>query len=100
MFLSIGYHIGQGRCKASTNDQNNANQDARVNNPLILLSANGWVDSLATFILKLFGGRIVLAVEAIVFGLWNRLLGPLMDCFAYLWMKKKYINYDVAKTSK
>lgn len=31
------------------------------------------------------------------FGLWNRLLGPLMDCFAYLWMKKKYINYEVAK---
>jgi len=34
------------------------------------------------------------------FGLWNRLLGPLMDCFAYLWMKKKNINYDVAKSSK
>jgi glycosyltransferase involved in cell wall biosynthesis len=33
------------------------------------------------------------------FGLWNRLLGPLMDCFAYLWMKKKYINYAVAKKS-
>ncbi|TYB80189.1 glycosyltransferase family 2 protein [Bizionia gelidisalsuginis] len=31
------------------------------------------------------------------FGVWNRLLGPLMDCFAYLWMKKKYINYTVAK---
>lgn len=31
------------------------------------------------------------------FGLWNRLLGPLMDCFAYLWMKKKYINYQVEK---
>ena len=31
------------------------------------------------------------------FGLWNRLLGPLMDCFAYLWMKKKYINYTIAK---
>lgn len=30
------------------------------------------------------------------FGVWNRLLGPLMDCFAYLWMKKKYINYKVA----
>jgi dolichol-phosphate mannosyltransferase len=29
------------------------------------------------------------------FGLWNRLLGPLMDCFAYLWMKKKYINYQI-----
>jgi dolichol-phosphate mannosyltransferase len=31
------------------------------------------------------------------FNLWNRLLGPLQDCFAYLWMKKKYINYSVAK---
>ncbi|MDP3352564.1 MAG: glycosyltransferase family 2 protein [Flavobacteriaceae bacterium] len=32
------------------------------------------------------------------FGLWNRLLGPLMDCFAYLWMKKKYINYQVSNS--
>ena len=30
------------------------------------------------------------------FGVWNRLLGPLLDCFAYLWMKHKYINYKVA----
>ena len=29
--------------------------------------------------------------------LWNRLAGPLLDCFAYLWMKKKYINYDISK---
>lgn len=29
------------------------------------------------------------------YNLWNRLFGPLMDCFAYLWMKKKYINYKV-----
>lgn len=34
------------------------------------------------------------------FGVWNRLLGPLMDCFAYLWMKKKYINYEIEKSSK
>jgi glycosyltransferase involved in cell wall biosynthesis len=34
------------------------------------------------------------------FGLWNRLIGPLMDCFAYLWMKKKYINYNIEKSSK
>lgn len=34
------------------------------------------------------------------FGLWNRLLGPLMDCFAYLWMKKKYISYQVGKTNR
>jgi glycosyltransferase involved in cell wall biosynthesis len=30
--------------------------------------------------------------------LWNRLFGPLADCFAYLWMKKKYINYRVAES--
>lgn len=34
------------------------------------------------------------------FGLWNRLLGPLMDCFAYLWMKKNYINYRISKKSE
>lgn len=34
------------------------------------------------------------------FGVWNRLLGPLMDCFAYLWMKKKYINYKVGNSSR
>ena len=26
------------------------------------------------------------------FGVWNRLLGPLMDCFAYLWMKKNTLT--------
>ena len=25
--------------------------------------------------------------------LWNRLSGPFIDCFAYRWMKKRYINY-------
>ncbi|MBR9847295.1 MAG: glycosyltransferase [Algicola sp.] len=29
------------------------------------------------------------------FGISNRLLGPLTDCFAYLWMKKKYIHYKI-----
>lgn len=33
------------------------------------------------------------------FGLMNRLIGPLLDCFAYLWMKKKYINYKVKEKS-
>ncbi len=28
--------------------------------------------------------------------LWNRLKGPFMDCFAYRWMKKRYINYHTA----
>ncbi|MDH6353973.1 dolichol-phosphate mannosyltransferase [Dysgonomonas sp. PH5-45] len=30
------------------------------------------------------------------FHLWNRLTGPFMDCFAYRWMKKRYINYTIA----
>ncbi|UJH92571.1 glycosyltransferase family 2 protein [Antarcticibacterium sp. 1MA-6-2] len=25
----------------------------------------------------------------------NRLLGPLFDCFGYVWMKKTYINYEI-----
>lgn len=26
---------------------------------------------------------------------WNRLAGPFKDCFAYRWMKHRYINYQV-----
>lgn len=29
--------------------------------------------------------------------LWNRLVAPFVDCFAYRWMKKRYINYRVAE---
>lgn len=29
------------------------------------------------------------------FHLWNRLISPLMDCFAYRWMRKRYINYSI-----
>ena len=29
------------------------------------------------------------------FGLLNRIWGPLIDCFAYLWMKRRYINYQI-----
>ena len=27
--------------------------------------------------------------------LWNRLISPFLDCFAYRWMKKRYINYHI-----
>ena len=27
--------------------------------------------------------------------LWNRLAGPFKDCFAYRWMRRRYINYHV-----
>lgn len=29
--------------------------------------------------------------------LWNRLVSPFVDCFAYRWMKKRYINYDIVE---
>jgi len=31
------------------------------------------------------------------FGIRNRLLRSITDCFAYLWIKKKYIHYEVIK---
>lgn len=30
------------------------------------------------------------------YNLVNRLVGPFKDCFAYRWMRKRYINYEVA----
>lgn len=29
------------------------------------------------------------------YNLWNRLVSPFIDCFAYRWMKKRYINYSI-----
>lgn len=31
--------------------------------------------------------------------LWNRLWGPFCDCFAFRWMKKRYIRYTVSSSS-
>lgn len=33
------------------------------------------------------------------FHLWNRLVGPFQDCFAYRWMKTRYINYNIAESN-
>ena len=33
------------------------------------------------------------------YGLINRIFGSLADCFAYLWIKRKYINYQIDKKS-
>lgn len=33
------------------------------------------------------------------YNLCNRLIGPFKDCFAYRWMKKRYINYQIAETN-
>ena len=29
------------------------------------------------------------------YNIWNRLVSPFVDCFAYRWMRKRYINYRV-----
>ena len=31
--------------------------------------------------------------------LWNRLVAPFVDCFAYRWMKKRYINYQIGNSN-
>lgn len=31
--------------------------------------------------------------------LWNRLAGPFKDCFAYRWMRPRYINYTIAEST-
>ncbi|MEG1729315.1 MAG: glycosyltransferase [Bacteroidaceae bacterium] len=31
--------------------------------------------------------------------LWNRLVSPFKDCFAFRWMKKRYINYTIIETN-
>ncbi len=34
------------------------------------------------------------------FHVLNRLIGPFIDCFAYLWMKHNYINYKIASKNE
>lgn len=31
--------------------------------------------------------------------LWNRLVSSFMDCFAYRWMRKRYINYSIGENN-
>lgn len=33
------------------------------------------------------------------FGVWNRLFGPLGDCFSVRWMRKRYINYEIESSN-
>ncbi|MDR1876529.1 MAG: glycosyltransferase [Flavobacteriaceae bacterium] len=58
--------------------------------PAMVLLQNGKVKQLPVRHFERIAGKSK-------FHLWNRLLGPLSDCFAYLWMKKKYINYKIAE---
>jgi hypothetical protein len=31
--------------------------------------------------------------------LWNRLIGPFMDTLAFVWMRKRYIRYEISESS-
>lgn len=33
------------------------------------------------------------------YNLWNRLISPFKDCFAYRWMKHRYINYQIKENN-
>ena len=33
------------------------------------------------------------------YNLWNRLISPFKDCFAYRWMKHRYINYNIEEAN-
>lgn len=33
------------------------------------------------------------------YNLWNRLTGPFVDCFAFRWMKKRYVDYTIKSTN-
>ncbi|NOX26408.1 MAG: glycosyltransferase family 2 protein [Deltaproteobacteria bacterium] len=34
------------------------------------------------------------------YNLWNRLLGPFFDLLAFIWMRRRYINYRISQQSK
>jgi len=33
------------------------------------------------------------------FGIWNRLFVTIVDCFAYLWIKRRYVNYELKQST-
>lgn len=33
------------------------------------------------------------------FGVWNRLINPLICCFIYVWMRKNYLNYKIIENN-
>jgi glycosyltransferase involved in cell wall biosynthesis len=34
------------------------------------------------------------------YNLWNRLLGPFVDMLAFIWMRRRYINYHISQQSR
>lgn len=59
--------------------------------PAMILLQNGSVKQVQVQNFQRFAGKSK-------FGFWNRSIGPFTDCFAFLWMKRRYINYNITKT--
>ena len=60
--------------------------------PALILLQNGKVKQIPVRHFKRMAGKSK-------YNLSNRLVGPLKDCFAYRWMKKRYINYEIAENN-
>lgn len=58
--------------------------------PALILLQNGKVKQIPVRHFKRIAGKSK-------YNLRNRLIAPLKDCFAYRWMKKRYINYEIAE---
>lgn len=60
--------------------------------PALILLQNGKVKQIPVRHFKRMAGKSK-------YNLSNRLVGPLKDCFVYRWMKKRYINYEIAENN-
>jgi glycosyltransferase involved in cell wall biosynthesis len=60
--------------------------------PALILLQNGRVKQIPVRHFERMAGKSK-------FHLRNRMLGPFKDCFAYRWMKKRYINYSIRATN-
>ncbi len=60
--------------------------------PALILLQNGKIQQIAVRHYPRMAGKSK-------YHLWNRLTGPFIDCFAYRWMKKRYINYQISDSN-
>lgn len=60
--------------------------------PALILLQNGKVKQIPVRHFKRMAGKSK-------YNLRNRLVAPLKDCFAYRWMKKRYIHYEIAENN-
>lgn len=60
--------------------------------PALIMLQNGKVKQIPVRHFKRMAGKSK-------YNLRNRLVAPLKDCFAYRWMKKRYINYEIAENN-